>query len=161
MPGGNRETHDFPHGKPLLLTVIDIGFMLLLVVSWVAFDGFKSWRSPVTTLAVLAAYAYTRSIALRRYELAGQAVARRRIYVTVRFPGGLPTALLAARCAFFVVVALMLMFGVGPFGFDVARHAIIGCVFGLVAVAIVNLSLERHYVKIGRAIEVESAKQGL
>lgn len=69
--------------------------------------------------------------------------------------------LLAARVAFFVVVGLILMFGIDPFRFEVAKNGITGCVFALVAVAVANVLLERRYIKIGRATEVEfSTKPG-
>jgi hypothetical protein len=81
--------------------------------------------------------------------------------VMVRFPEGFPAPLLAVRVAFLVVVGLMLMFGLGPFRFEVGKNGIIGCVFALVAVAVANVLLERHYMKIGRATEVEfSTKLG-
>ncbi len=53
----------------------------------------------------------------------------------------------------------MLLFGLGPFQFDVARYGIIGCVLGLIVVAMINLLLEEHYVKARRATEVEYIKK--
>jgi hypothetical protein len=47
------------------------------------------------------------------------------------------------------------MFGIGPFGFAVAKIGIIGCFLGLFGVAAANLLLERHYVKVGRATEIK------
>ncbi len=55
-----------------------------------------------------------------------------RCNVMVRFPEGFPMPLLAARVAFFVVVGLILMFGIDPFRFEVAKNGITGCVFALV-----------------------------
>ena len=153
MPGGRR-THNFPHGRPSLLTVIEIAFAVSIIASVVVF-GFKDWRSATPTLALVAAYLATYSILIRRYERTGQAVRRRAMNVMVRFSDGYPKPLLAARYAFFIMAALMLVFGFGPFGFDVAKKGIIGCVFGLVGVVVLNLLLERHYVRAGRGIEVK------
>jgi hypothetical protein len=160
MPGGGRRTHDFPHGRPFFLTFIEIAFAILLIISAVSF-GFQSWRSAAPTLALFVAYGVTYSLVISRYERTGEAVRRRTVNVMVRFPEGFPTPLLVVGIAFFVVVGLMLMFGIGPFRFEVSKNGIIGCVFALVAVAVANALLERHYMKIGRATEVEfSTKPG-
>ena len=42
----------------------------------------------------------------------------------------------------FIVAALMLVFGIAPFGFDIAKEGIIGCVFGLIGVGVLNVLLE-------------------
>jgi hypothetical protein len=54
MPMGGRKTHDFPHGRPLLLTLILLEFPIALIISAIAF-GFKDWRSAAPTLAILIA----------------------------------------------------------------------------------------------------------
>ncbi len=158
MPGGGRKTHEFPHGKPVLLTVVDVGFAglcaLVFGMSVVVF-GLDGWRSITPAIAILIAYGITRSLLLTRYERTGDAVPIHRISVVVKFPHGFPQPMLAARLAFFVVVALMLFFAIGHFPFDVMRYGIIGCVFGLIGVAVINLLLEAHYVKAGRAIRVD------
>jgi hypothetical protein len=159
MPGGGRKTHDFPYGKPFLLTLIEIAFVVSFIVSSASF-GFKDWRSAAPTVAVVVAYLVTYSLTIGHYERTGFAVRRRRVNVTVKFPDGYPKPLLAARSLFFIGAALMLAFGIGPFGFDVARKGIIGCVFGLIGVAVLNLLLEGHYLKEGRGVEVEISTTG-
>jgi hypothetical protein len=160
MPGGGRKTHDFPQGRPFFLTFIEIAFAIALIVSAVSF-GFENWHRAAPTLALFVAYVVTYSLIVRRYVRTGQAVRSRTVNVMVRFPEGFPKPLLVARGAFFVVAGLMLVFGIGPFRFEVAKNGIIECVFALVAVAVANVLLERHYVKIGRATEVEfSTKPG-
>ena len=158
MPGGSRKTHEFPQGKPLLLTFIDGAFAglgaLTFAISVVVF-GLESWRSFVPVMAILTAYTVTHSLLLIRYERTGDAVPIHRVSVAVKFPQGFPKPMLAARLAFFVVVAFMLLFGIGPFPFDVMRYGIIGCVFGLIGIAAINLLLEAHYVRAGRAAEVQ------
>jgi hypothetical protein len=154
MPKGGRKTHDFPHGRPLLLTLISFGFSLSLVASAIAF-GFKDWRSVAPTLAILIAYTVTYSLFIRHYERTGQAVRRQTIKLVVTFPNGFPKPLLAARFFFFIMVGTMLVFGIGHFKFDIAKRGVIGCVLSLVLVAVVNLILERFYVRAGRGIETE------
>lgn len=153
MPGGGRGTHDFPLGKPFFLTFIEIAFGISCIVSAFYF-GFHDWRSAAPTLALFLACAVTYSLLIGRYERTGQAVRRKRLEVKVSFSEGYPKPLVAARLAFFVVAGLMLMFGIGPFRFAVAKIGIVGCVFGLLGVAAANLVLERHYVKVGRATEI-------
>lgn len=68
--------------------------------------------------------------------------------------------MLVARSAFFVTVATMFVFGLAPVPEMIARRGIIGCVFALIAVAILNLSLERKYVERGRAVEVDVNRTG-
>ena len=63
--------------------------------------------------------------------------------------------MLVARMAFFITVAVMILFGTAPFGDTTARRGIIGCVFALAGVAAWNLILEAHYVKTGIAKEVD------
>lgn len=154
MPFGGRRTHDFPEGRPIFLMFIEIALAILLITSAVSF-GFDNWRSAAPTVALFLAYIITYSLVIRRYERIGKAVRRRTINVMVMFPEGYPVPLLALRVAFFVVVGMMLIFGVGPFRFDVAKTGIMGCVFALIAVAFAYVLLERHYVKIGRATDVE------
>lgn len=160
MPGGGRRTHEFPFGKPVLLSFLEVAsaglFVLVLGVS-VLVNGFDNWRAFVPAIAVVIAFETAKSLLLERYERIGKAIAlkRKRITVVVRFPHGFPKPMLAARLSFFIVVACMLLFGCGPFSFDTATHGIIGCVFGLIGVAVLNLALEHHYVKAQRAIEVE------
>jgi len=153
MPSGGRRTHDFPQGRPFFLRFIEIVFAILLIVSAVSF-GFRSWRSTALPLALFIAYGVTYSLVVRRYERTGEAVRRTAVNVTVRFPDGFPTPLLVVRIFFFVVVGLMLIFGIGPFRFEVAKIGIVGCVFALIAAAVANVLLENYYMKIGRATEV-------
>ena len=135
-----RQNPRFSAWKPFVLTLIKIVFPISCIVSVVAF-GFREWRSAAPTLAIILAYTVTNSLVIRRYERTGQAVRRRRVNVRVRFPEGFPKPLLAARSAFFIVVVLMLVLGIGPFVFAGAKMGIIGCVFGLVGVAALNVLL--------------------
>src|SRR4051812_49396441 len=108
MPGGSRRTHEFPHGKPLLLTLTDTGFASLFVLAngiCVLFFGLNGWVSLAPGVAILIAYALARSLLLTRYERSGEAVPLNRISVVVKYPHGFPKPMLAARLAFFVLVA--------------------------------------------------------
>ena len=65
MPGGGRRTHDFPRGKPLLLTLTDTAFaglfVLVLGISVLAF-GLDGWRAIAQTFAIFVGYAIARSL---------------------------------------------------------------------------------------------------
>ena len=154
MIGGGK-THTFPDGKPLPLRLLDIA-VLAVVLAWV-FLVPGHWYRAIPVIAAFVAVAYVAEKFDRHYEKTGQAV---RIpkppQKVVKFPGKLPGAMLAARSSFFVVVAVMLVFGFAPMPKLTARHGIIGCVLALFVVAVVNLSLEAHYINTERAIEVDS-----
>jgi hypothetical protein len=68
--------------------------------------------------------------------------------------------MLAARLAFFVTVAIMVLFGVAPVADSTARIGIIGCVFALIGVAVLNLALEHHYVNTGHAKAMDVSSSG-
>jgi hypothetical protein len=63
--------------------------------------------------------------------------------------------MLAARLAFFVTVAITVVFGVAPVADSTARIGIIGFVFALIGVTVLNLALEHHYVNTGHAKEMD------
>lgn len=75
--------------------------------------------------------------------------------VAIDFGNGLPFTMLGVRVAFFVTVAVMVTFGVGPVANSTAKAGIIACVLTLFAVAIVYGALEQHYLKVGRATKVD------
>lgn len=154
MPGGGRRTHDFPHGKPVPLILVEIAFAISFIASASTF-GFRDWRGAAPTLAIVVAYLVAYSVLIRRYERLGRAVRRNNLNVVVRFPEGFPKPLLGTRIAFFVVVGVMLVFGIVPFPFEVVKKGIISCVFALIGVAVANVLLEWHYVKAGRAVNIE------
>jgi hypothetical protein len=96
----------------------------------------------------------------RHYERTGQAVRIPRPNVVVKFSQGLPVPMLAARLAFFVTVAAMVVFGVAPVADSTARIGIIACVFALIAVAVLNIALERRYVNTSHAKEMDVSGSG-
>src|SRR4051794_32944441 len=113
MPRGGRSTHEFPHGKPLTLTLLDAAFAGLCALAVgisVLLSGLNRWRSATPAIAIWIVYAVIRSWLLTRYERTGDAVPIKRINVVVKFPQGFPRPMLAARIAFFVVLAIMLLF---------------------------------------------------
>jgi len=79
--------------------------------------------------------------------------------VAIKFSNGLPSALAAARIAFFVIVAAMLVFGIAPISGSTAKAGIIGCVLALFALAFVYVALEHHYINTGRASEIKFPAQ--
>jgi hypothetical protein len=156
MPGG-RKTHDFPHGKPFALVLTEIVFASVFL-GWMISGAFsESWRHSVPFVGVIVAVLFIYHNLIRTYERTGQAVPIKRPKVIVKF--GLPVPILAARVAFFVTVATMVLLSVGPLTDATARGGIIACVFALIAVAVLNIALEYHYVRSGRATEVDLSAQ--
>jgi len=156
---GGRKTHNFPHGTPRLLTVSGISFGVMAIAAMVLGDMLQTWRRFVPFVAVGLIGFFAHSLLLRHYERTGQAIPIPRKRVVVRFSKGLPLPMLVARGSFFVTVTTMLFFGATPMPVSMARIGIIACVFTLIAVAFVNIGLERHYVNSGTAEEIELAGQ--
>jgi hypothetical protein len=150
---GYRRTHNYPHGKPLPLILLDIG-MAVLALLWVFLIP-GHWPRAIGVIAVFLVIAFISTKLDGYYERTGQAVRIPRSRVAVKFPQGLPLPMLAARLSFFVTVGIMVIFGVAPVADSTARNGIIACVFMLVAVAVLNLGLEHHYVNTGQAKEMQ------
>src|SRR5205085_10031916 len=74
---------------------------------------------------------------------------------SIEYPNGLPSALIAVRIAFFVIVAMMLVFGAVPMADSVAKTGIICCVLALFGIGFLYDALERHYVDSGHATEIK------
>jgi hypothetical protein len=156
MPAG-RKTHDYPHGKPIPIVLLDIA-MVIVGVSWVAFAS-KSWIRAVPLIAVFLAIALVYSKLLRAYERTGEAVRIARPLTVVKFVNGIPGPILMLRYAFFVTVAIMIVFGVARVEDATAKVGIIGCVIGLFVIGFLHLAIEHHYVSTGRAKEVDSSRR--
>ena len=155
---GYRRTHNYPHGKPFPLVLLDI-VMAVLVGLWVFLIP-GHWPRAIAIIAVFLVIALISTKLHRHYERTGQAVRIPRPRVVVKFSQGLPVPMLAARLAFFVTVAIMVVFGVAPVAGLTARIGIIACVFALIGVAVLNLALERRYVNTGHAKEVDVSSSG-
>jgi uncharacterized membrane protein YhaH (DUF805 family) len=155
---GYRRTHDYPHGKPFPLALLDI-VMTALVGLWV-FLVPGHWPRAMAIIAVFLVIALISTRLHRHYEQTGEAVRIPRPRVVVRFSQGLPVPMLAVRFAFFVGVAIMVVFGVAPVADSTARIGIIASVFALIGVAVLNLALERHYVNTDHAKEIDVSSSG-
>jgi hypothetical protein len=116
---GYRRTHNYPHGKPFPLVLLDI-MMAVLVGLWVFLIP-GHWPRAIAIIAVFLVSARISTKLHRRYERTGQAVRIPRPRVAVKFSQGLPVPMLAARLAFFVTVAIMVAFGVAPAAGSTAR----------------------------------------
>jgi archaellum component FlaF (FlaF/FlaG flagellin family) len=132
---------------------MEIGFFAAFLAWGFLAGASKGWRGVVMLVAVLVCILFLHSRLIGVYERIGRAVPIKASRVVVRFREGVPAPMRAARLLFFVAVAIMLFFGFGPVADSTARRGIVGCVFGLIAVAALNIALERHYVRIGRANE--------
>jgi hypothetical protein len=155
---GYRRTHNYPHGTPFPLVLLAI-VMAILLGLWV-FLVPGHWPRGIVIIAVFLVIAFINTKLHRRYERTGQAVRIPRPRVIVKFSQGLPVPMFAARLAFFVTVAIMVVFGVAPVADSTARIGIIACVFALIGVAVLNLALERRYVNTGHAKEADVSSSG-
>jgi hypothetical membrane protein len=155
---GYRRTHEYPHGTPFPLVLLGIA-MVVLALSWV-FLVPGHWHRAIGLVAAFLALAFINTKLHRRYEQTGQAVRIPQARIIAKFPTGLPVPMLVARVAFFVTVAVMIVFGVTPVGDSTAKTGIIVCVFMLIGVAVFNVALERHYVNTGAAKEVDVSNRG-
>lgn len=155
---GYRRTHDYPQGKPFPLILVGIGTAVMLL-AWV-FLVPGHWSRAIGIIAAFLGIAFIDAKLHTRYERTGQAVRISRPRIVSKFSHGLPVPMLMARSAFFVTVALMIMFGMAPFSEWTARFGIIVCVFALIGVAVLNVALERHYVHTGVAKELDVSSGG-
>jgi hypothetical protein len=110
------------------------------------------WRNAVPFVAVAILAGVLNSKRVRTYS--GKTTMSRPT-VAIRFSGQLPSVLVGLRVAFFVIVALMLVFGVGPIAPSMARAGIVFCVLALFALGLLYGVFENHYVNTGRATEVK------
>lgn len=149
---GYRKTHNYPRGRPFPLVLLDVPKVILVAV-WV-FLVPGHWSRAIGVVTILLIIAFISRKLHRRYERTGDAVRIPRPRVVVKFSKGLPGLMLTARIAFFVIVAIMVVFGVAPMAASTARIGIIACVLPLIGVAVLSLALEHHYVGTGRATEV-------
>jgi hypothetical protein len=114
----------------------------------------QSWVRSLPFLALLVVFVFIQSRLLQIYEKSGQAVPIARSRTIIKFVNGKPAPILALRNAFFVIAAMMIVFGVAPFVDRTARIGIIGCVLSLFMVGLLHVALELHYVNTGRAKEI-------
>ena len=151
---GRRKTHNYPHGKPRPLVLLEISVAVLCGL-WV-FLVPGHWPRAIGILAAFFVIVFIWGKLIRHYEATGLAVPiPTRPKFIVRFPAGLPLPMVGTRLAFFVIVAFMVVFGYAPVGDSIANTGIISCIFALIGVAVLNVALERYYVHVGRATETE------
>jgi hypothetical protein len=158
LPAG-RKTHDFPRGKPLALIATEIASVAAFIASMIVGGLSQGWRRAVPSIAVVAAVLFLYSSLIRTYERLGIAIPVKRRKIIVKFVGGLPAPMLAARVVFVLTVVIMVFLGVGPLSDSTARIGIIACVFVLIGVAVLNIALEYHYLIAGCASEEELSAQ--
>jgi hypothetical protein len=150
---GGRKTHDYPKGKPLPLWLSQIGYAAAFI--FVIIFGSHGWIRGLPFVALMVAFLFLHSSLIRRYERSGRAIPIARPKTTVvKFVDGTPTPILALRYAYFVLVALMILFGLAPFADRTARIGIIGCVLALFILAGLYIAFMWHYINTGRAKEI-------
>jgi hypothetical protein len=155
MVGGHK-THDYPQGTPFPLRLLAIAGAGLCAIWVFAVPG--HWTRGIGVVAGFLALAFISGKLHKRYEQSGLAVPIPRTRLAVKFLQTFPAPMLIARIAFFVAVAVMIGFGAAPIATSFARKGIIACVFALIGVAVLNLGLEHHYVRVGRATQVDLSK---
>jgi hypothetical protein len=69
----------------------------------------------------------------------------------LKFADGTPSPLVVLRYGFFVVVGIMIVFGLAPLAERTAKLGIIGCVISIMAIGFLHVVLAHHYVRTGRA----------
>ena len=151
MPGG-RKTHHFPQGTPLPIVLIHIVAVIVGVLWVVSFS--QGWVFAVaSSVAWICVWLISYKL-LKFYERQRLAISIPRPKINpVRFPAGTPAPLLALRYAAVILVFVMLGFGFAPMSWARAKFGIVGCVLGLLILAVLNIALVFHYVKTGRASE--------
>jgi hypothetical protein len=138
MPG--RNTHDYPNGKPLPITLSEIAFGVV-VLFWILAP--ITWVRVAVFGALFFAFLWVRSRLLTKYERLGQAV-RKPPQLEFIFPDGMPTPLRVMRFTVVVPMIAMIAFGMAPLA--IARIGIIACVLILFVMAGVYVGLQWHYV---------------
>jgi predicted membrane protein len=159
MPGGHK-THEYPKGKPLLLTVFDVLNLPVVVILGVFIIDSRCWFWLAPLAVLFAALTFVHRKLLEHYVSTGQAVPIPRSVVVVRYYHGTPTGIRALRLAFVADVAMMLIFGLAPFADRTAKVGVICLVLLLFGIAIAYIFVERHYVRKGIAGEVEVQVSG-
>jgi hypothetical protein len=110
------------------------------------------WRVaiPLTAVLIFALFLNSRSVRafMGRAERSSPTLA-------IRFANGLPSAMVVVRVAFFVIVGVMVVLGVGPVADTTARVGIIACVLALLVTGLLYGVLESYYIKTERATMTE------
>jgi hypothetical protein len=151
MPPGRR-THQFPSGRPKPLIAVEVA----TVASWFAWviyaPGLMSSLAlrALTYVLFFAAGSFVYTACLKHYERTGRAVRLPDRWTRTEY-GSLPKPVLAVRISFVVTVAVMLVFGFAPMREATAQAGIIATVLMMVALGLLSVLLEAHYVNTGRA----------
>jgi hypothetical protein len=151
-----RKTHNHPYGKPLPLVLLDIAMAILLAVCVFIVAG--HWLRATGVTAVLLVVVFISTRLERRYKRTRPAVRIPRPGVVVKFSKGLRSAIVTARNAFFLTVAITVVLGVAPVAASTARIGIVVCLFALIGVAVLNLAIERQ-INAGHSTVVDSSVQ--
>jgi hypothetical protein len=127
---------------------VDGGEQLLASSRW----PHSGWRLVAPFAAVITIASLLNSKRVRSYM--GRISPSDRPIIAIDFGSHLPSPLVTARIAFFVIVALTAVFGFAPIADSTARIGIVACALALFALAILYAVLEAHYINSSRATEV-------
>src|SRR5207253_11173768 len=120
---GYHRTHNYPHGKPFPLVLLDI-VMAVIVGLWV-FLVPGHWHRAIAIVGVFLVIALISTKLHSHYERRGRAVRIARPRLVVKFSEGLPVAMFAARLEFFVTVAIIVAFGVAAVAVSTASIVLV------------------------------------
>ncbi len=144
---GGRKTHDFPNGTPFAISLFYVGF-LIIGLCWVFFAK-TSWLVGGSIFAAFMALGIVYSRVLAAYERAGIAVRLPEKQEPSAHIGPTPCPIRAIHYAFFVLVAVMLVFGFAPLPLAAARQGIIASVVGLFVLTFLHFVFHLRYIPSG------------
>jgi len=116
------------------------------VVLWL-FLAREGLRWGLAIFAVAIALAIVASKLHIVYEQDGRAIRIARPQYRVSFPDGLRLSLRLLRYSFFVCAALLLLFGIVPLRFEVAKAGMIASVLALFVTGLAHFAIELHYAR--------------
>ena len=143
---GGRRTHNYPHGKPTSLVLVEVAAGIV-AIAWLALFSW-GWLYRVLIPLTFLALGAVHSKLNKSFERSGRAVRIPRV-VAVSYPNGVPSLLRWLRVGFFTAIVVMLLLGFAPI--ELAHIGIIACVLSLFLLGIVHYFAVRHFVNTGRA----------
>jgi hypothetical protein len=122
----------YPHGKPFPIVLIEVAMGIVVL----AMGNIRVGSRPFPRGSVCRGLCIPSSLE-RMNGLDVRRIPRRR--GDLKFLGGTPAPMVALRYGFFVVVAMMIVFGLAPLA-DATQGGIIGCAIGHLAIGFLSVS---------------------
>jgi hypothetical protein len=138
-----RATHKYPRGKPVPLRLLDIA-LLAAGLLWVVLAA-RSWLVAIGIAALFVCLAFLQARLIKSYERAGLAIPIERPKVSLGFTGRLLPPLRVLRYVYFILVGILVFFGLAPVSQQVARAGVISAVISLFVAAGAYIVLSWYY----------------